>query len=486
MKTITLSFKVLFFVALISSYTLPTFAGDLLIGNFFTNEIKRFDQQTGGFINTFVTSGQANEYPGMVFGADGDLYVSNRLNSNVERYDSQTGNPLNEFVTTASGGLSGPSFLVFGPDGHLYVSSVTSNQVLRYDGQTGVSIDVFADGNGLNRPLGLSFGPDGNLYVASSGSGEILRFNGATGVFIDIFSSSGLRKPAGIDFGPDGNLYVINAATNLLDDVANKDSNLVSIDGQTGAGIEILINTGGFSSLDLKFGPDDLLYVTSFLTNEVLRYRIDNPGRLAFDSIFIPAGHLDGAATIAFFLGVTPKEIWGRQDGTVADDQATAVAVGDGNNVYVAGTTDGTFSGQASAGGQDAFIRKYDATGQLLCTHQFGTSGDETVSGIKYAAPNVYVSGGTSGTFADNSSTGGTDLYVRQYDLNCHSVWTQQFGSSGNDQPGSGLGLTPDESNLFVSYISDSGPTPVAHIQKLDALGGGLSCASLLDEFLAR
>src|SRR3989304_644994 len=53
---------------------------------------------------------------------------------------------------------------------------------------------------------------------------------------------------------------------------------------------------------------------------------------------------------------------WTRQFGTSSFDVAYAVAV-DGSGVYVAGRTDGTLPGEMSAGGDDAFLRKYGAEG---------------------------------------------------------------------------------------------------------------------------
>ena len=64
-----------------------------------------------------------------------------------------------------------------------------------------------------------------------------------------------------------------------------------------------------------------------------------------------------------------------RQFGTTAEDMARRVAVDGTGNVYVAGHTDGALPAQTSAGGTDAFVRKYNASLNLVWTRQFGTQG---------------------------------------------------------------------------------------------------------------
>ena len=90
---------------------------------------------------------------------DGNLYVSVAETSSVRRYDGQTGAFLNVFVTAGSGDLQVefPAGLAFGPDGDLYVVSSAGNQVLRYDGVTGEFLNAFvtAGSGGLDCGTGI-------------------------------------------------------------------------------------------------------------------------------------------------------------------------------------------------------------------------------------------------------------------------------------------------------------------------------------------
>jgi hypothetical protein len=63
--------------------------------------------------------------------ARADLLVGSHFNSSVKRYNETTGAFLDTFVTSGSGGLSGSTSAVFGPDGNLYVSS-QPDHILRW------------------------------------------------------------------------------------------------------------------------------------------------------------------------------------------------------------------------------------------------------------------------------------------------------------------------------------------------------------------
>src|SRR5207245_1868305 len=125
--------------------------------------------------------------------------------------------------------------------------------------------------------------------------------------------------------------------------------------------------------------------------------------------------------------------VWTREFGTSSSDEAMGVGV-DSSGVYVAGITNGTLPGQTSAGAQDAFARKYDTSGNVVWTQQFGTSSADQATGVAVDATGIYVVGFTTGTFAGQTSAGGQDAFVRKLDVSGNAIWTRQFGArSGND-----------------------------------------------------
>ena len=100
---------------------------------------------------------------------------------------------------------------------------------------------------------------------------------------------------------------------------------------------------------------------------------------------------------------------WLSQFGSEGGAEERSQAVDGAGNVYVAGSTSGTFPGQANAGFADAFVRKYDANGNELWTRQFGTSSYDIAFGISVDASGVYVVGETNGTFPGQTSAGDDD-----------------------------------------------------------------------------
>lgn len=221
----------------------PPIPPTLLVANSTGDDIVRFHQLTGEFIDVLVPAGTL-DHPDTIEVRDGYLYVASGTtteNSAIVRFDAATGEHAGNFAE--GGGLHRPYGFAFGPDGYLYVASFLTDQILRYQADDGVFVDVFAQGDGLagtaNGPNGLVFGPDGKLYVTTQGSvavdgaptfpglpSEVLRFDVSTGdseVFItDVVpmpDSAGFVSLLGAVFGPDCpetcDLYVSDYANGI-------------------------------------------------------------------------------------------------------------------------------------------------------------------------------------------------------------------------------------------------------------------------------
>ena len=145
------------------------------------------------------------------------------------------------------------------------------------------------------------------------------------------------------------------------------------------------------------------------------------------------------------------NELWTRQFGTPGFDQALGIAV-DATGVYVSGSTDGTFPGRISNGGQDAFVRKFGLDGDAIWTNQFGTAGNDQATGITLDAEAVYVAGSTDGIFSDQVGAGGPDTFVRAFARGGLRLWTRQFGTSGVDRP---TGIAADDSGMYIAGTTD-------------------------------
>lgn len=164
--------------------------------------------------------------------------------------------------------------------------NISTDNIIAFDEQTGTFKGDFINNGagGLAIPDNLLFGPDGNLYVSSGGDpnadisdsnnppSAILRYDGKTGTPLGgpsapsnsaLFASGGgLTRPYGAAFGPDGNLYVSSFRSNQI----------LRYNGKTGDFIDVFAsdNNQGHGTLNglngpngLLFGPDGSLYVAT-------------------------------------------------------------------------------------------------------------------------------------------------------------------------------------------------------------------------------
>ena len=129
---------------------------------------------------------------------------------------------------------------------------------------------------------------------------------------------------------------------------------------------------------------------------------------------------------------------WTTQFGTTSPDDAYGVAVNAAGSLFVIGQTSGVLPGQTSAGMIDAFLRRYDPSGAEVWTRQFGSSERDLPKGVTLdEAGNVYVVGQTFGAFPDQTSAGGWDAFLRKYTPTGDEVWTRQFGGGGGESAAS-------------------------------------------------
>jgi hypothetical protein len=255
--------------------------GALLVTSRFSDQVLRYDAQSGDFLGVFATGGGLDNPVGLTFGPDGNLYVASGETDEVLRYDGTTGAPLGSF---GGGGLDAPRQLNFGPDGDLFVASGATNEILRFDAASGTFLGVFAAGGGLNGPTSFTFGPDGDLYVGSVLDDRILRFDGESGAFLGPFVTDHIDGPHDLAFGPDHRLYVSNAFA----------ARIVRFDGASGAFVDVFVSDLRLSAaLGLSWNEAGDLVVVNQGRDEVRRY--DGVTGELLGTLVVPGtGGLDG------------------------------------------------------------------------------------------------------------------------------------------------------------------------------------------------
>jgi len=230
--------------------------------------VLRYDGTTGARLPDFIPpgSGGLGSALGMTYGPDGNLYVGSSP-SLVKRYNGQTGAFINDFASGC--GLSGPADLVFRPDGYCYVSSWSTNQVGRYDVTTGVCSVLVPPGScGLSAATGILFGPGDNLYVGSYNNDRILRYSATTGACLGVFVPSPGGGPV-----PDGPAYMTAGRDGYLYVAGRNSDNVLRYDLATGEFIDEFVPPGTVVHPHCpRFGSDGDLYVSGGSSNDVWRY----------------------------------------------------------------------------------------------------------------------------------------------------------------------------------------------------------------------
>jgi len=140
--------------------------------------------------------------------------------------------------------------------------------------------------------------------------------------------------------------------------------------------------------------------------------------------------------------------LWTRQVGTTDHDWSSSVALDGLGNAYISGGTTGSLGGP-NAGFEDAFLAKYDASGSLLWTSQMGTTaGDFSRSVAVDGLGNAYISGWTGGSLG-GPNAGQSDAFLVKYDSSGSLLWTRQIGTTAND-----LSFSVAVDGLGNAYIS--------------------------------
>ena len=121
---------------------------------------------------------------------------------------------------------------------------------------------------------------------------------------------------------------------------------------------------------------------------------------------------------------------WSRQFGTTGSETIWDMA-SDGSNIYAVGNTSGELDNNTSQGGTDVFLAKYDSDGNQQWIKQFGTSTyDEAFSVSTDTSGNIYVGGHTVGGLAGSNQNVGQNVGA----FPSTDSFVAKYDSNGNQQ----------------------------------------------------
>jgi hypothetical protein len=324
---------------------------------------------------------------------------------------------------------------------------------------------------GTDEAYGVAVAADGSVYVAGRTSGALEgSLAGGTDAFVRKYDAAGnvvwtrqfgttaAEIALGVAVSGDGSVYVVGQTGGVLGDssAGSADAFVRKYDAN---GNVVWTRQFGTITVDIATGVAVAVDGSVFV--------VGNTGGVLGDS---SSGSVDAFVRKYDANG---NVVWTRQFGTTDEDIASGVAVAVDGSVYVAGETEGGLEGSI-AGGFDAFVRKYDAAGSVVWTRQFGTAADDGASGVAVAGDgSVSVVGYTGGVLGD-SSAGGFDAFVRMYDAAGNVVWTRQFGTTAGDFAS---GVAAADGSVYVAghtlgdLEGDTAGSADAFVRTYDAAG---------------
>lgn len=276
----------------------------------------------------------------------------------------------------------------------------------------------------------------GNIYVAGRTDGGIdgNTSSGGLDLFVAKYNSSGTKQWTR-QLGTSSTDWAFGVALDTSENVYVAGRTSGSLDGNSSAGNEdmflVKYNSSGTKQWTQQLGTSETENVYSIAT--------DSSGNIFVTGSTL--GDLDdnSSTTGTSFLvkyNSSGTNQWIKQ--VAGSWYGSGVATDSSGNIYLMGSASGSIDGKTYLGSCDLFVIKYNSAGTKQWTTMHGTTGHECPNyywnGIAVdSSGNIFVSGGTTGAFSGFTNAGSTDIYVVKLNSSGTVQWTQQLGSSYED-----------------------------------------------------
>lgn len=177
-----------------------------------------------------------------------------------------------------------------------------------------------------------------------------------------------------------------------------------------------------------------------------LTIAVDSTGKSCVAGYTLGGNQSGGKDVLISLYDEMGKNMWTLQTGTASSDSANGIIFDNYGDVYVTGTTAGSFSEDLGVG--NIFIQKISVSGKVEWTKQYGGLTQATSSQIyQDIDDNLYICGSTQGELG-GTNLGQADAYLMKLDAQGNILWTSQWGT---DQYDAATGFSmDDEGNFYV------------------------------------
>jgi hypothetical protein len=153
---------------------------------------------------------------------------------------------------------------------------------------------------------------------------------------------------------------------------------------------------------------------------------------------------------------------WSRTFGGTGDDRGFSVQQTSDGGYIIVGMTE-----SYGAGGQDVYLIKVDANGNMQWSRTFGGTGDDWGYSVQQTSDGGYIIVGTTASYG----AGGFDVYLIKVDANGNMQWSRTFGGTGDDW-GYSVQQTSDGGYIIVGTTRSYGAGGQdVYLIKVDANG---------------
>ncbi|MCX7003295.1 MAG: SBBP repeat-containing protein [bacterium] len=287
-----------------------------------------------------------------------------------------------------------------------------------YEYAAGVASDglggVYAAGGALS-------GFDGQ---SAPGSGDVVvvKLAGADGAhqWTRIFGSPQQDAATGVAADTNGNVYICGQTYGAFDGQTARGGSDGFLTRRTTAGTQVWTRIQGSTS-DEWYQAVALRGTSVVVCGSVIQLS-DN--QVVDDSFDLIVQAFDTNGTLR----------WARQSGSADDDVARGIAADAAGNVYVAGYTFGDLDGNTNAGGADAFVAKWNASGVRQWTRLIGTPAMDVGTAVSIADNGtVYLAGYSYDAILTTTNAGGADAFVVRLDAGGAITAAWQAGGADDD-----------------------------------------------------